>query len=224
MIRLNHRAALRLSFGGASIFLSAMVVAAASSPSPPTPQKQPPSQPSATSTPTRTPAPGASDRTAKAAKYFLGQLDPADAIVVGKATGLKPGTVEDAPVSLVTFAVSQTVRGKAAPEMEIVVPRTLIQSGGILLETGSQDQPLLSVGEEALLFVSRYPDRDNSYSILAGNLGKFLVMTTAEGEKRAERYLLAGPVAGGVPLSTLITQIRLELKIPDEKAAPPKPQ
>ncbi len=207
MFRLNHRAALRLSFGGALIFLSTMSASAA-----------PPPQP------TQTPAPGASDRTNKTAKYFLGQLDSADAIVVGKATGLKPGTVEDAPVSLVTFAVNQTVRGKVAPEIEIVVPRTLIKSGAILLETGSQDQPLMGVGDEALLFVSRYPDRDNSYSILAGNAGKFLVMTSPEGEKRAERYLLAGPVAGGVPLSTLITQIRLELKIPDEKAAAPKPQ
>jgi hypothetical protein len=166
-----------------------------------------------------------SDRSAKAAKSLLRELDRADAIVIGKATGLRQGVVEENPVSLVTLSVSQTVRGKVEPEIEIVVPRTLIQSGKLLLETGAQDQPLLGVGEEVLLFVSRQPDRDKSYAITSGTVGKYLVTTTANGEKRAERYLMASPVAGGVPLSTLVAQIRRELKIPDEKpAAIPKPQ
>ncbi len=168
------------------------------------------------------------ERSTDTAKYLLGQLDRADAIVVGKATGLRQGTVEETPVSLVTLAVSEKVRGEVRPEIEIVVPRTLIQPGKILLETGAQDQPLLGVGDEVLLFLSRYPGRENSYSITSGDLGKYLVTTTAEGVKRADRYLLAAPVAGGVPLSTLITQIRLELKIPDaaaaKKPAEPKPQ
>jgi len=168
------------------------------------------------------------DRATDAAKNLLGQLDRADAIVVGKATGLRQGTVEETPVSLVTLAVSEKVRGEVRPEIEIVVPRTLIQPGKILLETGSQDQPLLGVGEEVLLFLSGYPGRENSYSITSGNLGKYLVTATAEGGKRADRYLMAAPVAGGVPLSTLIAQIRLELKIPDatapKKPAEPKPQ
>jgi hypothetical protein len=162
------------------------------------------------------------DRATEIAKHQLGRLDQADAILVGKATGLRQGTVEETPVSLVTLAVGQTVRGEVRPEIEIVVPRTVIQSGKILLETGAQEQPLLGVGEEVLLFVSRYPGRENSYSITAGNLGKFSVTTTAEGEKRADRYLTAMPVAGGVPLSTLVQQIRLELKIPDSKPAAPK--
>jgi len=152
----------------------------------------------------------------------------ADAIVVGKATGLRQGIVEEAPVSLVTLSVSEKVRGEVRPEIEIVVPRTLIQSGKLLLESGPQDQPLLGVGEEVLVFLSRYPERENSYSITSGDLGKYLVTTTAEGGKRADRYLMAAPVAGGVPLKTLIAQIRLELKIPDaaqaEKPASPKPQ
>jgi hypothetical protein len=195
MVRFNRSSILRLAIGGA-LFLLATTSAFAGA-----------------------------DRAAKAAKALLRELDRADAIVVGKATGLRQGIVEENPVSLVTLAVSQTVRGKVQPEIEIVVPRTLIQSGKLLLETGAQDQPLLGAGEEVLLFVSRQPDRDNSYSITSGNVGKYLVTTNAEGEKRAERYLMASPVAGGVPLSTLITQIRRELKIPDEKpAAAPKPQ
>lgn len=157
------------------------------------------------------------------AKRVLADLGKSDAIVIGRATAIRQESVEGAPVSLVTFRVSEKVGGTAASEIEIVVPRVMIQPGKILVETGSQDQPVLGPGDEALLFVTRYPGRDGSYSITSGNLGKFSVMTQADGEKRAERYMLAGPVAGGVPLAALIGQIRKELKLPEEKPAPPAP-
>lgn len=231
MFRSNRSVLRRLSFGSALVLFSALSAAPAltaqSAPSStPLGSQPPPAAP--TPAPHSKPPAGGGDRAgqaAKAARYLLDQLDQADAIVIGKATALRQDTVEENPVSVVTLAVSQTVRGTVKPEIEIVVPRTIIQSAGILLETGSQDQPLLGVGEEVLLFVSRYPERDNSYSITLSNVGKYGVTTTAEGERRAERYLMASPVAGGVPLSTLIQQIRLELKIPDEKpAVAPKPQ
>lgn len=161
----------------------------------------------------------------EAAKYVLTELGRSDAIVVGQATGVKQGTVEETPVSIVTLRVGEKIKGVVAPEIEIVVPRALIQPGKILVESGPQDQPTLGVGEEFLLFVTRYPGRENSYFITSGNLGKFSVTTSAAGEKRAERFLLAGPVAGGVPLPALIHQIRQELKLPEEKPASlPKPQ
>jgi len=160
---------------------------------------------------------------ADAAKYLLAQLNRSDAIVVAQAIGQRQDSVEDSPVSLVKLRIGETIRGEVAPEIEIVVPRTLIQPGKVLVETGPQDQPLLSVGDEVLLFVSHYPGRENSYSITSGGLGKYSVTTTATGEKRADRYLMASPVAGGVPLSTLIAQIRLELKIPAPPAGNPAP-
>jgi hypothetical protein len=156
------------------------------------------------------------------AKALLAELGRSDAIVVGKATSLRVDTVESSPVSLVKLAVSETLRGEVAAEIEIVVPRTLIQPGKILVETGAQDQPVVGVGEEVLLFLTRYPGRENSYSILAGEMGRYKVTTNAAGERRADRYVLAAPVAGGVPLATLIGQIRRELKLPEKPAIPPQ--
>ncbi len=161
----------------------------------------------------------------EAAKHVLGELAKSDAIVVGQATGAKQDAVEGTPVSLVTLRVGETIKGAVAPEIEIVVPRVMIQPGKILVESGPQDQPVVAVGEEVLLFVTRHPGRENSFSITSGNLGKFAVTTSATGEKRAERYMLAGPVAEGVPLDALIRQIRSELNLPEEKpVTPPKPR
>lgn len=155
----------------------------------------------------------------EAAKHVLGELAKSDAIVVGRATAAKQDTVEGTPVSLVTLRVGEKIQGTVAPEIEIVVPRVIFQPGKVLVESGPQDQPVVGVGEEVLLFVTRYPGRESSYSITSGNVGKFSVTTSPDGEKRAERYMLAGPVAGGVPLAALIRQIRQELKLPEEKPA-----
>lgn len=162
----------------------------------------------------------------EAAKHALKELGKSDAIVVGRATVAKQGTVEDTPVLLVTLQVGEKIKGTVAPEIEIVVPRVFIQPGKVLVESGPQDQPVVSVGEEVLLFVTRYPGRESSYSITSGNLGKISVTTSPDDQKRAERYLLTGPVAGGVPLAALIHQIRQELNLPEEKpaTAPDKPQ
>ncbi len=167
-------------------------------------------------------------------KILLGQLDRADAIVLGKVTDVHQGTADDSPVSLVRFAVSEKIRGEVGGEIEVVVPRTLIQKGPLLLETGSQEEPALGLGDESLLFLTRYPGRDGSYSITSADNGKFVVTTTAEGEKRADRFMLSRPVVGGVPLDALLGQIRKELKIPvpsapgspkaDVPSSPPSPE
>lgn len=155
------------------------------------------------------------------AERVLEELGKSDAIVVGRTTAARQDTVEGAPVSLVTLRVDEKIKGTVASEIEIVVPRVIIRPGKILVESGPQDQPVLGVGDEVLLFVTRYPGRDGSYSITFGNVGKFSVTTLADGARRADRYMLAGPVEGGVPLAALIRQIRTELKLAEEKPVPP---
>ncbi len=147
------------------------------------------------------------------AKFFLSELDRSDAILVGKATSIRQESVEGSTVALVKVAVGETLRGSVAPEIEIVIPRTIIKPGSVMVETGQVDQPVLDIGEEAVLFVTRFPGRENSYSITSGALGKYTVTTTASGDKRANRYLISSPKPGGVPLAGLIDQIRKEMKI-----------
>jgi len=151
----------------------------------------------------------------------------AEDVVVGRVTSAEPTTSDESPVTLFRFAVGERLKGKPPASIGILIQRAIIHPGKIQVEVMAGIPPVLSIGEEAVLFIQPVAGREHVYEIVADGNGVFPVTTGRDGVKRADRSFVGPAVSGGVKLDELLKQIRSEL---DPKAAqkaapkaPPKP-
>lgn len=152
--------------------------------------------------------------------------DAAGVIVVGECTGQRSQWFGRSLVTLYTVSVTEVIKGQAPTEVTVVVPGGFDTSGPVPVAVTFPGAPVLSAGEELLLFLDAVEDATEAssggakaatsggdgdhFAIVGFSQGAFPVVTDGDKSLVAQSR---GSRLGALPLDVVTTQIRTYLQL-----------
>jgi hypothetical protein len=124
--------------------------------------------------------------------------DRAQVIVIGRATARQTVSIGPDLATLVTVAVTESLKGTAGPTLTVALPGGIDRRRKIPIEVAHVGAPRIATGEEVLLFLERGDRLGPGVYVLSGRAqGKLSIVVDPAGVKWVSRD--ATPVAGDPP-------------------------
>jgi hypothetical protein len=164
----------------------------------------------------------ASDTTLALALSLEDMVNQSDVIAIGKALDTKSVWVDRSLVTLVTVAVSESLKGTPGETLTVVLPGGVDANRKFPVAMTYPGAPTLTPGEDAFLFLSSQSEVADSYTIAGFAQGKFSIVTDEDGEPLVSRDLTKMSLQGNngvhrggsnlTPLKSLKEQVKGYLK------------
>jgi hypothetical protein len=164
----------------------------------------------------------ASDTTLALALSLEDMVNQSDVIAIGKALDTKSVWVDRSLVTLVTVAVSESLKGTPGETLTVVLPGGVDANRKFPVAKTYPGAPTLTPGEDAFLFLSSQSEVADSYTIAGFAQGKFSIVTDEDGEPLVSRDLTKMSLQGNngvhrggsnlTPLKSLKEQVKGYLK------------
>src|SRR5262245_50032468 len=115
-------------------------------------------------------------------------VDRANVVIVGRATARQTVWVGHDLITLVTVAVSESLKGSAPTTLTVALPGGIDRQRKIPIEVSYVGAPQIASGEEVLLFLeSGHPHFPNAFVVSGFSQGKVSIVSDPAGVKRLSR-------------------------------------
>ena len=140
--------------------------------------------------------------------------DRADIIVIGRATTRHVTWVGQDLTTMVTVAVSESLKGNAGTELTVALPGGIDRRRKVPIEVLYVGAPHIATGEEVLLFVERTPHFPAAHVVSGFSQGKLSIVSDPSGDKWVSRGSRHDPVGGAPEARRLkrLTDFREEIR------------
>ena len=116
-------------------------------------------------------------------------VSQADVIAIGRALDTRSMWVDRSLVTLVTVAVSESLKGAPGETLTVVVPGGIDANRKVPVAMTYPGAPRLTPGEDVFLFLNADSEVGGGYNVTGYSQGKFSIVEGDDGEMKVSRDL-----------------------------------